>query len=225
MKKSIFSFLMLVFLSISFLSAQEKINQLDNDGKRDGVWEKFHPNKLVRYTGQFKNGKEIGVFKFYKMTTNDFPEIVKTFSEKSDSAKVEYYNDKGIVESKGFMINKDRVGKWLYFNDDGKTIMTEENYENGVLHGLSKTFYPNKKLTEVKNYTNGKLNGSLKRYADNGTLLDDLMYSNGKLDGLAKYYNLKGVLIFTGDYENDIKVGDWKYYENGKKVSIDKLKQ
>ena len=225
MKRDIFSFMVLLFLSSSFLTAQEKINQFNNEGERDGAWKKFHPNKLVRYTGHFKNGKEIGVFKFYKITTNNFPELVKFFSENSDSAKVEYYNDKGIVVSKGSMVKKSRVGKWLYFNDDGETIMTEENYENGSLNGLSKTFYPNGKLTEVKIYKNGKLEGNLKRYADNGILIDDLNYSEGKLEGLAKYFNLKGELTYTGFYENDVKVGDWEYFENGKKVSTDKLKQ
>lgn len=225
MKRQFHFLLVLLLISPLFLCAQEKINQFNTDGKRDGVWKKYHANKLVRYVGQFKNGKEIGVFKFYSMISNEFPELVKTFIEKSDSAKVEFMNDRGIVESKGFMIKKNRVGKWLYFNDDGKTVMTEENYENGILNGVSKTFYPNRKLAEVKVYKNGKLEGNLKRYADNGVLIDDLNYSDGKLEGLAKYFNLKGELIYTGFYENDVKVGEWEYYENGKKVSTDKLKQ
>jgi antitoxin component YwqK of YwqJK toxin-antitoxin module len=225
MRKQIVPVVVLLFFIVPFLSAQEKVNQFDTNGNRDGVWIKYHTNKLIRYKGQFKNGKEIGVFKFYSPNTNEFPESVKTFSEKNDAAKVEFYNDKGVVVSIGNMIKKNRVGKWLYFNEDGKTIMTEENYENGALNGISKTFFPNGKLAEVKNYKNGKLEGGLKRYADNGNLLDDLSYSNGKLHGLAKYYNIDGALIYTGFYENDEKIGEWEYYENGKKVSTDKLKQ
>ena len=202
MKKYFFYFSFLFFLNTLFLSAQERINQFDKDGKRDGIWKKYHSNKLVRYVGQFKNGKEIGVFKFYNMTTNDFPEMVKSFSEKNDSAKVEYYSKKGIVESRGFMLKKHRIGKWNYFNDEGTAIMIEENYENGYLNGLSKIFYKNGKLAEIKNFDNGKLEGNFKRYAINGNLISDLNYLKGKLEGLAKYYNSKGE--FTGGIASSI---------------------
>jgi len=223
MKSRLFPFL---FIMVSlFTFAQEKINQFDAKGNRNGIWKKYHPNKLLRYEGQFKNGKEIGVFKFYSPATNEFPELVKIFSKESDSAKIEFYNNKGIVESKGLMIEKNRAGKWLYFKDDGKTVIAEEHYVNGVLNGLSKTFYLANKLAEEKNYENGKIEGVLKRYAESGILQNELTYSKGKLNGLSKYYNSNGELIYTGIFENDVKIGDWQYYENGKKVNGNKLKQ
>ena len=64
--------LFLVVLGTNSLEAQEKINQLDQNGKRTGIWKKFYPNQRIRYEGQFENGKEIGIFKFYNAASSIF---------------------------------------------------------------------------------------------------------------------------------------------------------
>lgn len=218
----VISFFMLFFLP---LKAQEKINKFDLNGKREGVWKKQYSNNNIRYQGTFKAGKEIGVFKYYDITDSTHPTIIKTFKPNSTLASVNFYTVKGVLESTGTMDGKNRIGTWLYYYPDGKTLMIEENYKNGVLDGTYKSFYKTGKVTEILDYTSGKLNGNAKRYADNGVLLDDLNYKNGKLKGAAKYYNIEGKLIYAGDYINDEKVGEWEFYENGKTESINKLKQ
>ena len=207
------------------LQAQEKINQFDLKGNRNGVWKKYYSNNNIRYQGEFKAGKEIGVFKYYSVSSSEHPIAIKKFNESNNIASVTFYTVKGVVESKGEMDGKKRIGKWLYYHPDGKTIMIEENYLNGVLDGEFKSYYKTGVITEILHYKNGKLHGNSKRFADNGVLLDDLNYNNGKLEGLAKYYNINGELIYTGNYENDEKVGEWEYFENGKKENINKLKQ
>lgn len=214
--QSIAMFILLVTLGIQTLSAQSAVNQFDANGKRTGVWEKYYNNNRIRYQGQFKGGKEIGVFKYYSALSSKYPIAIKTFEKDSNLAKVQFFTKNGVLESKGAMNGKKRIGKWLYFHPDGKSILAEENYKNGVLNGVSKTYYLTGKITEFSHFKNGKLHGSLKRYADNGILLDDLNYENGKLHGAAKYYNNKGKLIYWGDYANDLKVGKWEYFENGK---------
>ncbi|MDD7914230.1 hypothetical protein [Polaribacter ponticola] len=70
------------FFSSSFFYAQ-KINQFDENKKRTGIWIKYHANNKVRYTGTFEKGKEIGVFKFYDISSSKHPIIVKTYSKKT----------------------------------------------------------------------------------------------------------------------------------------------
>ncbi len=217
--------LILLFIGNQSLNAQEKINQFDADGKRMGIWKKHYNNKRIRYQGQFEKGKEVGIFKFYSAVSSDHPIVIKNFTKNSDIAKAEFYTEKEILQSEGNMKGKNRIGKWLYYHADGKAIMSEENYTNGILEGEAKTFYKTGKVTEILNYTNGNLHGNVKRYDLNGTLLSDLFYENGKLNGLAKYYNVEGKLMYTGNYENDVKVGDWEYYEKGIRQSVNKLKQ
>ena len=121
----------LLFFLILFVSgtaiAQEKINQLDAQGKRTGVWKKYYDNKNIRYEGQFEAGKEIGVFNYYGELNPKQPMIVKTFSEGSDKAKVSYFYEDEKLESEGSMNGINRIGKWIYYNTDGKTIVSEEN--------------------------------------------------------------------------------------------------
>ena len=217
--------LAVLFLSNNSIIAQEKLNQLDNNGKRTGAWEKYYNNKRIRYKGQFVTGKEVGVFKFYSALNSDHPIAIKTFDKSSSIAEVKYYTEQGILESNGNMIGKKRVGKWLYYHKDGETIMSEENYVDGELNGEVKTFYKSGEITEILYYSKGKLHGNAKRYDIKGPLVSDLTYENGKLHGLAKYFDIDGKLMYTGNYENDVKTGEWEYYENGEQKNVNKLKQ
>ena len=219
MKFKVYHTLFISFLVLFCIqtSAQERLNKFDLNGKRHGVWKKYYSNNNIRYEGAFKAGKEIGVFKYYDITDSTHPTIIKTFKPNSTVATVKFYTPKGALESSGKMIGKNRIGTWLYYYPDEKTLMIEENYKNGVLDGEYKSYYKTGKITEILNYKAGKLHGIAKRFADNGVLLDDLNYYNGKLEGSAKYYNLYGKLIYAGNYKNDEKIGEWEYYENGKK--------
>lgn len=215
MNKLFSNFLLLLFLGITFnVFSQETINQFDLEGKRTGVWKKYYNNKRIRYEGTFKAGKEVGIFKFYSETSSEHPIIIKDYKNNSEVSEVKFYTVKGILLSEGKMKSKDRTGKWIYYHEDGKTMMSEENYENGLLNGEVKTYYKSGKLTEELHYKNGKLNGSLKRYSSEGVLLDDVIYKDDKLHGPAKYFNVEGKLIYSGNYENDEKVGKWEYFNN-----------
>ena len=225
-KKPFYSLFVIFIMLVGYQTIEQgKINQFDLNGKRNGIWKKFYTNNNIRYEGEFKAGKEIGVFKYYSALSPKHPIILKTFNDSNEIAAVKFYNIEGVLESTGEMQGENRIGKWLYFQTDGKTLMIEENYEVGVLNGEFKSYYKTGKITENLNYKNGKLHGNCKRYADNGNLLDDLNYQEGKLQGLAKYYNIEGQLIYTGNYENDEKVGQWEYFENGNKENVNKLKQ
>jgi len=228
MMKKLFLRSLLVFLVLLVSGtavSQEIINQLDAQGRRTGVWKKYYENNNIRYEGQFKAGKEIGVFNFYSELNSAHPIIVKTFSEGNDNAKVSYFYDDGKLESEGSMNGKNRIGKWTYYNTDGKTIVSEENYEKGLLNGIATTYFAPGKIAETANYKNGVLHGNVLRYSSEGILLDDLQYQNGKLHGPAKYYNVAGKLVRKGNYENDQKVGNWEYFEDGEPINPKKIKE
>lgn len=201
------------------LFGQEKINQFNANGERHGVWKKNYDNGNVRYTGTFNNGKEVGEFKYYNENNSKHPSITKKFNSIGIST-VQFFSDKGVPESIGKMKDRRRIGKWVYYAKDGKTIISEENYKDGELEGQVITYYPNGQPTEVFNYKKGKIHGLVKRYSDEGIVLDEVMYEDGKRNGLAKYYNTKGELLYSGLYENDLKVGDWEYTKAGNRDKI-----
>lgn len=202
-----------LFLSSQFISSQN-INQLDTNDKRHGIWKKEFKNGRIRYQGEFNHGKEIGTFKYYSATSSDFPIIIKEYNSTNNIANTRFFAAKGILMSEGKMELKKRIDKWTYYHKDGKTIMQEENYSNGKLDGVYKTFYSDKKPTIITSYKNGELQGNYKRYSVKGFLYQDLSYENGKLQGEAIYYIRKtGVIDKKGNFNNDEKVGVWHYYD------------
>lgn len=214
-------FFLLLFQTL-WLSGQTSINQFDENGERHGVWRKYYNNNRVRYTGTFEHGKEVGVFRFYSASNSDNPVIIKEYSNDSDLADVRFYTPSGVLESEGKMRGKEREGKWLYYHEDGKSIMSEENYVNGKLDGEYKTFYPTGEPTEIAYYKNGLLHGNYKKYSIKGFLYQDFNYAEGKLNGMAVYYSRKsGDLIKKGPFKDDQRVGTWENYVDGELVSTE----
>ena len=216
----IFTGVLLLF--ISGISAQTEYNKIDENGKRDGIWKKYWDNNRIRYHGKFEHGKEVGTFKYYSPATSEFPVIIKKFHDNDDLADVKFFNEKGVLISEGKMQGKKRVGKWLYYHTDGKTVMSEENYVDGKLDGEYKTFYPDGSPTETGFYKDGKRDGNYKKYAIKGHLIYDFNYRNGMLNGKAAYYSRKtGDLIKKGQFKDDQRVGTWENYVDGELVSTE----
>ncbi|PHR72224.1 MAG: hypothetical protein COA67_05290 [Lutibacter sp.] len=223
MNKVALGILSYIFLFGS-LFAQEKINQINAKGERIGVWKKFYENKKIRYQGQFENGKEVGVFKYYSPVSSEFPMVLKTFEVNSGQALVQHFTLKGLPESEGKMNGKLRVGKWVYYHKDGKGILIEENYINDVLNGEFKVFYEDGKLTKFAHFKNGKLHGNSKKYSPKSILIEDVNYVNGELHGDAAFYEDNGNLKQKGRYEEDLKVGPWEFFEDGKLSETKEIK-
>lgn len=212
--KSITLLLVLLCFFYTSNSISQNVNAYDENNKRTGVWRKYYDNNSIRYEGEFLNGKEIGVFKFYDKLNNRFPTIIKEFSKSSDSVLVSFFSSKGKLQSKGYFINKKRVGTWQYFFENGK-ILSKENYKNGVLHGELINYYPNGKETEITEYKNGLKNGISKKFSSDGVLIEFVNYIINKLHGKAKYFDLEGNLKEQGEYKKGKRIGKWQYYVDG----------
>ncbi len=218
------SLFFLCFLNIPSVYAQ-RYNQFDKNKKRTGVWKKYYPNKRIRYIGTFKDGKEIGTFKFYSMSFSRHPEAIKVFHKDSDSVTVKYFYDNAKLKGKGMLFGRKKVGKWVYYYKRGG-LFSEENYVDGKLSGKVIVYFKsNGKITEEAEYKDGLLNGHVKNYSDKGILLEDVIYKNGKANGLAKYYELNGNLKEKGLYKDGIRIGKWEFYLDGEAVDEKKLRQ
>ena len=216
MKKIGFTLLVLL---VSFSMMSQGVNQLDEAGKRHGVWRKnFDGTNVIRYEGEFLHGKEIGLFKFYKNIKNKAVlTATKQFNPDNNMAYVTFLASTGKVISEGNMNGKIYVGVWKYYQKSSNNLLTLENYDDqGNLIGERLVYYDNGQIAEKQFYKQGKLDGVSTTYSEKNVVLSKLIYSNGLLDGLATYYSPKGELIAEGYYKEDKKVGIWKYYENGK---------
>lgn len=108
-------------------------------------------------------------------------------------------------------------GKAIKYHDNGTTI--ENNFENGKLKGLSKTF-ENGLIVSSANFID----------ADNGEIELSFYFPNGKLSstlylkrgyGKLQKYNINGNLIKEETYVNDKKNGITKlYFDNGQLEAV-----
>lgn len=215
--KILFSIISFLIFNMSMFS--QDINQFDANGKRHGVWKKtFDNTNVLRYEGAFLNGKEIGLFKFYKNIKNKaILTASKQFNENNTIAEVKFYTPKGKVISEGQMNGKRYIGTWKYYQKKTEQLLILEHFDNlGNLNGERFLYYENNQIAEKQNYKAGKLDGVSVWYSENGTILKEFVYKNGELHGLSKFYNPKGELLVEGNYKRDKKDGIWKYYENGK---------
>jgi len=210
--------LILLFLTTFFAVAQD-INQMDSNGERHGVWKKnFDNTDQPRYEGEFKHGKEIGLFKFYKLIdTKSVLSATKEFNANDDTATVKFFSSTGKVISEGKMNGKAYVGKWTYYHNKSDAIMSVENYnEKGELNGEKLVYYENGQLAEKSNFVNGKQEGPSTVFSEKGVVIKEFLYENDELHGMSRYYNNSGQLVAEGAYKRGQKHGVWKYYEDGK---------
>jgi len=212
--------LIITLLLVSNLSTQN-INQYDTIGKRHGIWKKnFEGTTQLRYEGEFNNGKEVGLFKFYKLIKKkSVLTATKQFNGFDNSAYVKFLSSRGKVISEGKMVGKKYIGKWIYYHKSSNAIMQTETYNaNGLLQGEKLVFYKDGVVAERANYINGKLQGESKWYSVKGVVLKAFIYDNDELHGVAKYYNGKAKLLAEGHYKRGQKVGVWKYYDSGELI-------
>jgi len=166
----------------------QTFNQSNENGKRHGVWRKyFEGTKVLRYEGAFANGKEIGLFKFYKNIKGEAVlSATRQFNDTTDIAQVKFYTSKGKVISEGNMRGKTYIGTWKYYQKNSDKLLTLENYNSeGNLDGARFVYYENGQIAEEKHYKNGLLEGKAISYSLKGVVLKTLIYVNDELHGSA----------------------------------------
>jgi len=217
MKFKIAIILLFSFFVTSSLVAQSTYNKFDSEGKRHGKWRGYHKDGvLLRYTGQFRHGKEVGVFRYFDKLNGKTLVATREFNSIDNTCFVVFYSGKSKV-SEGMMIGKDFSGEWRYFHKKSPNIMSLEYYKNGKLDGIRKVFYLDGTLAEQLTYKEGKKNGLSKQYNKGGVLIESATFTMGVLNGPITYYESDGTLSIEGQYENDKAVGVWSYYKNAKK--------
>ncbi len=100
------------------------------EGKKEGLWQKYYPNKTVAENITYKNDKEVGVWmQFY---TDGTKKIEGFYVEGKKEGNFFFYHPNGEIETKGMYVNSLKDGTWNYFSDEGKPVK-DEVYKNGKL--------------------------------------------------------------------------------------------
>ncbi len=199
------------------LIAQNPTNQVDENGKKHGLWKGvFAESQRVRYEGTFDHGKETGTFTFYHDVKDKKIAATRKFDPVTNESYTTYFNIDGSKVCEGKEKNRLQEGEWKYYHENSKTIMTLEVYKDGKLEGPRKVFYKNEALAEEVNYKNNLKEGIYKKYTEKGGLLEESNYTNGEYQGLCLYYDPEGNVVAKGNYKKGKKTGIWQFFIDGK---------
>ncbi len=205
-------FLLFVFAGFHHLSAQEK-NRLDEQGRKQGYWEKRWSNGNLKYKGHFKDDKPVGEFIRYDSRLNV---IARINYKDNDTAVAVLFHPNGKKAAEGIYINQKKQGLWRFYDRKG-VLASEATYVDGVKNGPYKVYYLDGTLSRETYFVDGKENGYRTEYYANGKKRFEGTIKDGQPDGYVKYYYENGKVELEGNYRHLVRDGIWKYYdEKGK---------
>lgn len=193
-----------------FIKKVTKINQVNTEGHKEGLWQTFYADLTVKWEGTYTDGKRDGYF--------------KTYNEKGEMLSVEkYIND--VLQANPPELAKLDI-KTTY-NSNG-TVQSTGPYKDNVPFGEHRNYDTNGAPVRADIYDSGMIvasgpidsgdvqEGDWKEYFMNGKLKDEGKYDKGLKVGEWKYYFSDGKKFESGKYANGKQTGPWMwYYDDG----------
>ena len=195
----------------------------DSKGLKQGSWEGRDSSGQLSYKGSFLNGKPMGMFTYY------YPKgsikAILSYSSGGQVATAKTYfelmenqNEKDAkMLSEGRFVGEKKDSLWKFYNAFG-TLISKENYKNGLKDGSSFILYPSGKIMEEKSYKNGLEDGKFKQFFEAGKIKSEGNYKAGFFDGKYSVYFPDGKLNIVGNYAHAVKHGAWTYFDESGKI-------
>lgn len=205
-------FLGLYGISVSQNSENDTINKTDSQGKKQGKWVRYHENTgKIRYTGQFKDDKPIGVFKHYYDSGELQARLIYHHNGINASANLFHKNGKKMAV--GYYTHMHRDSTWLFFNEK-EELVAKEQYVDTLKEGVWIVYNVVKDtIAEIVTYKNDKKNGKSKTYFDNGQVETIVTFKDGKENGFFEVYYEHGTKYILGAYKNGLRFGKWYFFD------------
>ena len=208
----------IVIALLCFGIACQAQNKVDRQGRKQGHWVKTDRNGAKIYEGDFVDGQETGVFKYF--WPNGTVKIQNTFSVPGKYCSHEAWDEQGNLIARGFYNQKNRDSVWTFYNQDGK-VVKKATYRMGVKYGMHIVFNANGDTVESQNWTDNHRNGPwYRRIGKKGYMRGT--YVMGGLEGKLVEYNDEGQLVREGNYKNGRKDGIYRYYQLGQLIVDEK---
>lgn len=171
-------------------------------GEKDGEWQVWHANNLLKSKAVFSNGIQDGIAEEYYDYLVDGKPALKLVGE---------------------YLSGEQTGKWeAYFNDG--TVELTQYYKNGKMSGILQQFYATGFLKGQANFIDGVQDGEALNYHPNENLSSKVYYFNGRKHGPYIAYHENGKMAVRGAYHLDLPVDLWQWYnENGKDVLVSSM--
>lgn len=187
------------------VSSQEKINQMDAKGRRQGLW--ITQDRKLNYRGYFKDGMPTGWFEY---TGKSDTLVAKAFYFRGGYASYnQFFRPDGSMMCDGFYLDKKKDSLWTFYASDGR-VLKQESYEMGLLDGTRILYDDSGCVQERQCWFRGLRNGPWWIRDEKGyqSFVYKLNLSHGEY--LARYPD--SVLSIRGTYKEGLKEGKWSFY-------------
>jgi len=234
MKKNMkHSSLFILLLSISFIvGAQpewppvgkigQDYNQLDADGKKQGLWYRTYSDGGLYYSGYFKNDKPQPNSKLYYYQDNGKLMAIHSFRENNQIVDARHFFKNGKIQSTGKYLNQKKDSIWNFYDEKG-ILRSMDSYKLDSLDGNSIIYYPSGGVLKNQSYSNGTPIGKWFELYEDGKTRTSGNWKNGKYDGDFVFYHSNGNKEASGKYLAGIKDGQWLYYTSNGKLEMQVL--
>lgn len=193
-----------------YMRSKKSINQRDINNQKTGVWMVWNVHDILIEEGNWLNGMEHGLFKFYdgwgqldRVEKYFHGELVVDSEETTPVDVRRTFHENGVVATVSTFANNQRVGVSRIYDLQG-VLIAGEVYDQDV------------KVADGITDEAGMRMGEWKHYYESGELKSEGGYLEGKMEGLWKFYAPKGELIQTGTFRQGLFHGEWIwYYLNG----------
>ncbi len=220
------------------LQSFEKINQVDQKNKKQGIWKEFHPNLLVKKEMKYNDDSLDGYIKDYDIkgnlvSTQKFNNGKKILNA-PELANVEVYRDvyeDGLLKYEGVFldglaigthykyIRKNRCDSTLYLRDDTSRVFLKrmvcrlEPIPDSAIEYFDGTVIARGAVDSIR-----KRIGTWYEYHNTGEFRAKGVYKEGKRIGNWEFFYSSGSLEQKGGYnKKGNEQGPWIwFYESGK---------
>lgn len=229
MKRILTSFTVFLTLINFTVFSQEELKIVT-----DGYQVFYHTNGKKASEGTMRNGKPDAYWKTY----NEEGLLISEGNRKDfelDSTWI-FYNDKGdIVLEINYRQGKKNGIRKTYREDE----IIEETFLNDIKDGLTRYFYPDKRIKKEVNFKDGLEQGLAKEYDKDGRIITLITYksgfiverelinrydNSGRKHGIWKYFYADGKIMMEGSYKHGQENGYFKEYDkDGNLISTAKF--
>lgn len=193
---------------------KENINKTDEQGRKQGPWQKNYTSGKPSYTATFKDNKPVGEMVRYYPSGKISARII--YDDKGEKGKAELFDENGNIIGKGNYLGTVRDSVWLFYSAKN-VLSSSETYTKGKKNGKSYTYYKGGGISEIINWVNDTKEGNWEQYHENGNIKIRSQHQNGNIHGNYICYYADGVTEIKGQYFNGMEDGVWDFYfQDGK---------
>ena len=178
---------------------QRYVQNLGQDGRRDGesVW--YYKNGNLEQKGTFKEGVRFGHFE--EWFEDGQKEYDQFYNEKGQiTGELKEWFESGQLRKVSNFKDGDLDGETLRYYSNGQ-LMQRIHYKNGEKDGTLEEFFQNGDPYRLESYKEGRPNGEKLLYYPDGTLAERHHFVDGELVGVQEGWNENGTKSYVSHFD------------------------